>query len=492
MANVYKKSYTQPLPKHCEIIEQDGKPVAKWIDRRGHTRYEPVTIGRNGQYKLLRHSPTWYARYNDADGIERIKSTGCKDEQSARHVLAELLKRVEHVKSGIFTPEQHRQSIYADQTIQDHITAYLQHLKIKTVRGKSISKQHQRNRKQQLERITSACHFKRLQDINREAMERWMGNQDSAHIGSSTINHYRAAIVAFCNWCVDTGRLSVNPLNRLHKADEYNDKRRIRRALTEDEIYRLLRTAEIRPIAEFGRESVIKDKTKPKSRSNWTKAELTWENLEEAYERGMEHLCDGRRRQAKKLAFLGKERSLIYRTLIYTGLRKSELASITLGQVYLDERTPHLELLAKDEKAGRGAMIPLRADLAQHLRSYIQMLHKKHRTLHLPHNTPLFKITQDMIRVFGRDLTAASIPKYDERGRVVDIHALRHTFGTHLAKAGVAPRTAMAAMRHSSIELTMNVYTDPALLDVASAVEALPALNSPVMDIFRLNNKNAS
>ena len=31
-------------------------------------------------------------------------------------------------------------------------------------------------------------------------------------------------------------------------------------------------------------------------------------------------------------------------------------------------------------------------------------------------------------------------------------------------------------MRHSTIDLTMNVYTDPRLLDVAGAMEALPAL----------------
>ncbi len=31
-------------------------------------------------------------------------------------------------------------------------------------------------------------------------------------------------------------------------------------------------------------------------------------------------------------------------------------------------------------------------------------------------------------------------------------------------------------MRHSKIDLTMNVYTDPKLLDVAGAMEALPAL----------------
>jgi hypothetical protein len=31
-------------------------------------------------------------------------------------------------------------------------------------------------------------------------------------------------------------------------------------------------------------------------------------------------------------------------------------------------------------------------------------------------------------------------------------------------------------MRHSSLNLTMNVYTDPGLLDVAGALEALPLL----------------
>src|SRR5262245_3056839 len=36
---------------------------------------------------------------------------------------------------------------------------------------------------------------------------------------------------------------------------------------------------------------------------------------------------------------------------------------------------------------------------------------------------------------------------------------------------------AQAAMRHSSIDLTMNVYTDPKLLDVQGALEALPALS---------------
>jgi integrase len=64
--------------------------------------------------------------------------------------------------------------------------------------------------------------------------------------------------------------------------------------------------------------------------------------------------------------------------------------------------------------------------------------------------------------------------KTDDRGRTSDVHALRHTFGTHLSKAGVPLRTAQVAMRHGDPSLTANVYTDPKLLDVAGAVASLP------------------
>jgi hypothetical protein len=57
---------------------------------------------------------------------------------------------------------------------------------------------------------------------------------------------------------------------------------------------------------------------------------------------------------------------------------------------------------------------------------------------------------------------------------------MRHTFGTNLSRAKVPFRTVQAAMRHSDPKLTANIYTDPVLLDVAGAVNALPSL--PPMD----------
>ena len=61
-------------------------------------------------------------------------------------------------------------------------------------------------------------------------------------------------------------------------------------------------------------------------------------------------------------------------------------------------------------------------------------------------------------------------------GRTVDVHCLRHTFATLLARNGVSPSVAQRLMRHSDIRLTMNTYTHLDLADTAGAVAALPAI----------------
>jgi len=102
----------------------------------------------------------------------------------------------------------------------------------------------------------------------------------------------------------------------------------------------------------------------------------------------------------------------------------------------------------------------------------------------LPANAPLFTVPVALVKILDRDLKLAGIAKRDDLGRAVDVHALRHCFGTLLSQNGVAPRIAQAAMRHSTIDLTMNVYTDPRLLDVHQAVESLPdlRLDRPTLD----------
>ena len=57
-----------------------------------------------------------------------------------------------------------------------------------------------------------------------------------------------------------------------------------------------------------------------------------------------------------------------------TGLRKGELTSITVGEVNMGGGAggvPHLLLHARDVKSRRGSEIPLRADLAADIRSWL-------------------------------------------------------------------------------------------------------------------------
>ncbi len=251
----------------------------------------------------------------------------------------------------------------------------------------------------------------------------------------------------------------------------------------------MLTAARLRPLAEHGRpivkltESVNRENKR--SRRTWKRAPLTLDTLAAAGAQARDALA----RRPDFIAELerrGRERALIYKTLVLTGLRLGELRSLTVGQLELEGRVAFAVLHAADEKAGRGAEIPLRADLVADLRAWLAdrlaeaQAAAKAKGLplpaRLPDDAPLFNVPADLVRAFDRDLRVAGIPKRDDRGRVLDIHALRHTFGTHLSRGGVAPRVAQAAMRHSTLELTMNTYTDPRLLDVAGALEALPAL----------------
>ena len=151
-----------------------------------------------------------------------------------------------------------------------------------------------------------------------------------------------------------------------------------------------------------------------------------------------------------------------------TGLRKGELASLTVGQIHLDERLPILSLHAADEKNREGAEIALRGDLVADLRQWFAerlmrlqgeaKLLGEALPLRLDSDVLLFDVPDKLSKIFNRDLKAAGIAKIDERGRRLDVHTLHHTFGTLLSKGGVAPRTAQTAMRHGMIDLTMNVY----------------------------------
>jgi integrase len=74
--------------------------------------------------------------------------------------------------------------------------------------------------------------------------------------------------------------------------------------------------------------------------------------------------------------------------------------------------------------------------------------------------------------------TTAFLADTDGSGRVVDLHALRHTFITRLARSGVAPAVAKSLARHSTIVLTMDHYTHTLIGDERAALDRLPQIRA--------------
>lgn len=454
MGSVFRKQNSRPLPAGAEIFSKDGRSFARWRVA-GRLRTASVTVGADGSPRILVSASTFIAKFRDASGIVREVSTGCREEVSARAVLADLERRSELVRSGIVTGGEDAVARHQRVPISEHFDSFKGHLE-----ARRVTSGHLEAELRYLRRIANDCGFATLQDLLPEPVERWLTEKGKGGLGARALNAHRGALLAFARWCVETHRLGENPFRSLPRANEDSDRRRVRRALTEGELQKLLEVARNRPLKEA--ETVRKG---PRAG--------------EIYAKIRPHV-------RARLQLLGRERALIYKTLVLTGLRRGELASLTVGQVELEARVPHLALRAADEKARRGAEIPLRADLAGDIGDWLV---RKLRSLQdeakrigepipvrLAPEASLFAVPPSLVKVLGRDLRAAGIPEVDDRGRVVDVHALRTTFGTHLSKGGVPLRTAQAAMRHSDPKLTANVYTDPALLDVAGALDSLPSL----------------
>lgn len=49
-------------------------------------------------------------------------------------------------------------------------------------------------------------------------------------------------------------------------------------------------------------------------------------------------------------------------------------------------------------------------------------------------DVPVFRVPIELVKILNRDLKRAGIPKFNERGRVLDVHCLRGTFATLLSK----------------------------------------------------------
>ena len=246
------------------------------------------------------------------------------------------------MRAGLISPAEARTAEHLTTPIGEHVAAY-----IASLEASGASAKYVREARRILDAIIAGCEFGTLAALDREAVERWLNKRRDGKASARTRNTDRSTLIAFANWCADPniGRLVANPFKGVPKADEKADPRRRRRAMTEDELKRLLDVARRRPL--LNAMTVHRGKRKGQAFANIRPEIRT------------------------QLEALGRERALIYKTLVLTGLRKNELATLTVAQLRLDGPIPHVELDAEDEKNREGNSVVIRPDLAEDLRTWL-------------------------------------------------------------------------------------------------------------------------
>ena len=252
-------------------------------------------------------------------------------------------------------------------------------------------------------------------------------------ISPRTKQHHLKACKQFASWMLKDGQASTNPLAYL-TTDIPVETQNPRRPLTQEEILTLLSyTENAKPIGDM----------------------------------------------------TGRERALVYRLAMETGLRANELRSLNRSSFRKAEMTVRVE--AKYTKNRKEAIQPVKPATMELVQQHIILKAPTAPAFRLPNN--------NLCKFFKRDIEGARTEwiqaaknepeeylrriesdflKLKTKVGKLDFHALRHTFGSLLAASGVHPKTAQKLMRHSDINLTMNIYTHVQESESQAAIDKLP------------------
>src|SRR5262245_45863840 len=301
-----------------------------------------------------------------------------------------------------------------------------------------------------LTKILDGRGFKYWSDLSAAAVQQFIAGERTKAanaetgerpIGVQTANFYLQAIKQFCKWMVRERRAGESPLAHLQGQNVRTDRRHDRRALSVEELRRLIQAAQVGPV-RFG--------------------------------------------------ISGAERAIVYRLAVESGLRANELRSLTRGSFNLEGEEPSVTVEAAYSKRRREDQLPLRPETAALLRPHLANKLPTARAFNFPRKedtAEMLRADLDAARAkwFKEGATPAeraererssTLAYRDHAGLVADFHSLRHTFISNLARAGVHPKLAQSLARHSDINLTMSRYTHTTQGGLSAALAALPDLSA--------------
>ncbi len=431
-----------------------------------------VPKGTKGAKRVKQRARKWYAAGLPGWPKGRRKPL-CADKTTATRMLAKLIHKAEREAAGLVSPEEE----HAKTPIESHLEDFERYL---TAKGGTAK--HVRETMQRCRAAIAGIGASRLHDLTPSAVVEWIATlrQPPAHVaaainpriewytkaelaallgihpgslarmlqreglqgegngkarrfsravaealherlrrgnGISTANHYCTALKSFTRWLSRDRRLNADPLIGVSKQNEEPDVRVVRRSLSPTEFAAFIEAT----------------------------------------------------RQGKTFRGLsGADRAMLYQLAARSGLRASEIASLTPES--FDWSVPSVTVKAAYSKRRRRDEQPLPQNLAAALKDYL-----KGR----PKDKPIWQTgwVPDAAEMIRHDLAAAGIAYVDGEGSF-DFHALRHQYVSDLVASGAHPRDAQTLARHSTITLTMNRYAHPRQANLHAALGKLPDLTA--------------
>ena len=383
---------------------------------RGRRRGRAVPRYGSGQLRKL--NGTWVLDYRDEHG-NRLRDRLGTNKREAEELRADIISRRNRVLRGLETG-------FDDIALAELRDQYLADL------GARTTPMHKLNVELQLAKILDAISAKMVGELRPAMFLDYRARLLGEGASNRTANVHLQAIRGMLTWAVKMELVAKNPLLGIDKLpDGRRHQRYKRRALTEEEIERLLRAVETE-------DEVIGAVRK-------------------------------RVRQAP-----------MWRTLLETGVRYGEMRQLTWQDV--DEGNALLHVRAETAKAGRDRVIPLLPELLRQIAG----LRVDHWKVHgqrpgpsdlvfvSPRGKPWCLASNNAGRTLERLLKKAGVEQVDEQGQKIDTHALRHTFISRLQRAGVSLVHAQRLAGHSDPKLTAQVYTHVGVDELRGAIDRLP------------------
>jgi len=453
-----------------------------------------ITKDTPGAVKVERLAKVWYGKYRDAHNRKkRVKL--CANKEAAKEILAKLVTDAAKGRHGLGNSfEAHHK-----RPLADHLEDFRRWLEARGNTLKQVQLKIGRIR-----RLLDGCKFTFIADLSASRVQEFLA--DLRETGRRL-----AALDPGKEWytleelatALGLKKTNVCPLVRRHGLEAVGKgrARRFPQATVLALHTRLSRGSGTQTSAYYLREAksfcrwLVRDRRTPENplahlQGGNVKLDRRHDRRELAHAEVGRLIAAALASQQPYRGLTGVDRAILYAAALGTGFRSSELASLHPEAFELESDLPTVKLEAAHAKNRQEVIQPLPRGLAEPLRTFLAGK---------PTGRPVWPGTwpakgAEMIRLDledARQIWLADAQNAEERarrkqsdflayrdadGRVADFHALRHTFISNLAHAGVHPKTAQGLARHSTITLTLDRYSHVGLFDLAGALDALPSI----------------